>query len=327
MTDLRTAYATALLRRLEEHAGPLADVVPLLDRLDVLTGLDMEQKRLSAGVGPEIEGVPPVIEHGSDHDGSSVREALEAAPRPEEPQQAPVSVSGGVAAYSPGTGGDPAVAPTSTTPAASSQEAIPTEPYTAPSTAGRVPCIDCGRPSSVGKDRCQSCAQKITWTPERRAAQAKRIADRRAAGTERFVPSDARNTVLDAATNGATNHFVDADKKVDDAPARGLAAVIVKPLVAGLTGGSASAPCSCPDWWKEKMASFQEDGANESHHETCGRYRKGAHRWPMPVQGVEGDEPFTVQCKWCGETREVDRLGVPWVVSEKNPANGGKVPA
>lgn len=108
--------------------------------------------------------------------------------------------------------------------------------------------------------------------------------------------------------------------------ARGLAAVTAKPPVAGLTGGSASAPCSCPDWWKKKMASFQEEDANESHHEACGRYRKGAHRWPMPVQGVEGDEPFTVQCRWCGETREVDRLGVPWVVSEKNPANGGKVP-
>jgi hypothetical protein len=112
MTDLRDRYAEALLKRMEGHEGPLSDLAPVMERLDVLVGVDLEQKRLSAPEGtPRIEGSTPVIEHGS---GAVTPVVPTPAPLPvvhEEPQQEPVSASAGQQANDGASAGsDPAAA-------------------------------------------------------------------------------------------------------------------------------------------------------------------------------------------------------------------------
>lgn len=109
MTDaLRDRYADALLQLLTRE-GPLADLAPVLERLDVLTGVDLQQKALTAPSSthtPSVEGSTP-LEHGRDEPADSPEghpkptaergEDVQQANRPphEGPEQAPVSASDG----------------------------------------------------------------------------------------------------------------------------------------------------------------------------------------------------------------------------------------
>lgn len=70
----RDRYLSTLLALAEKHNGPLSDLAPVLERCDLLTGLELAPKQLTGGT-PAIEGSTPDVKHGSGQqagDGASV---------------------------------------------------------------------------------------------------------------------------------------------------------------------------------------------------------------------------------------------------------------
>lgn len=345
-TDARAQYLAVLLKRLEAHEGPVGDAQPYMERLDVLTGVNLEMKQLTAGSSfapsPEAaEGEPPEIEHGSGQqvgDGASVATPSEqergaqqigaATPDPlpvahEDPQQAVVET--GISAP-----------PPSDSPAAASPKAVPPQPYGLPSTVQirkprdkttvEMPCAcGCGTPLhiprwEIARDPDKKFFRNRTHyhdyqrSPEggRRASQYGGILRDKSADTTP-APSDVAQ-IREPATFDVTNV---------EPPAHGLSAVVANPPV---EAAPTKFVCTCPHWWATKTLGWRKEDPNEGHHEDCALYRKGGHRWPLPEPGQKDEPPYTVTCGWCGERREVDRRGIPWAMSEMNPVNGGKVP-
>lgn len=343
VTDaLRERYGDALLALLTRE-GPLADLAPVLERLDVLTGVDLAQKQLA-----------PVIEHGPDQEdasrtltretsqrssgyeagveqeaspGRTVSSSVDAGSSPsasvrietaaEDPvheatRQAPVSASDG------------SVEPTEATPAAPSPE-TPTRRYGKRDHTKVNLLCSCGCGTTITREQWEidvEPGRKFYLNPAHYGNTTRKNPP---ANGERArnagASSNGKTPALGVEDAGSTP----AAPASTDEPARGLAAITANPPVA--QPSPSKFVCTCPDWWREKTVGWREDLPNEGHHDNCALYRKGGHRWPLPsATGVEKG-PFSVQCGWCAEKRDVDAHGVPWAVSELNPANGGKVPA
>lgn len=243
MTSLRDDYARALLRRLEEHTGPVADAVVYLERLDVLAGVDLEQKRLSAPV-IEHEGgqVPNVGVETQTANGAWDRPDLPSVDH-EDAQQEPVSVSAG-----------------QQTNDGASAVSYPAAPSPAP--APPAPSFDRRDPSPGSRSQKErrlcdcGCGNELTvWPYERKAKPdgpfyldrqhaavglRKRNAAARAAlpaiGMTSAVPPvylepSALNLEPDASDSPEPEVEQDLPPEVNT-PARGLAAVIASPPVA-----------------------------------------------------------------------------------------------
>jgi hypothetical protein len=298
-TDARARYLDVLLKRLEAHEGPVADAERYMERLDVLAGVDVAQKQLTAGTPLSIEERPPEIEHGSDRDGTPVREALEAAPRPEGAQQAPVSASD-----------ETSVSHDVPPPAAPSPEAVPAEPYTAPSTP--APRLRNHRDNTLVTLTC-SCGCGETF--EKRAYEV--------TGGNQYVNAEHyRNTIRKTSATAAA-----VDKPVDISPAPSDVAQIQEPATNEATQAAPAliteSVCKCPIWWRGQTPKWSETIANEGHHDNCPLFKQGVHSWPYPDSGA-GPGPHKIMCRWCRQTREVDGAGLPWDTSPSNPAVGEK---
>lgn len=198
---------------------------------------------------------------------------------------------------------------------AEQQAPAPPDPYL---------CRECGLNRTSKKNgRCRECGGRSYWTTERRAAQGDRARNKTTIFTPALQP-DVDKTMDTPPEPSDTTPAVDQREPGDnpatplheeETPARGLAAVTANPPVA-----APSTPvCSCLPLWREHTQGFHEYRSNEGHNEACALYRKGGHRWPLPSAQGASKGPFTVQCGWCLEKRDVDAHGVEWRLSELNP--------
>lgn len=305
MTDLRDRYADALMALLERD-GPLADLAPVLERLDVLAGIDLAQKQLAPVIEtptPSMEWRPPV-EHGRDEPADNpVGHPKPTAERGEDVQQAnrpPHEPDDSPAAMSSSVGG-------------ASQRAVTEGVWAEVAERAENRCVDCQKVIAPQATRCRVCSGKArrhnpsTWNGARRPVDITKDTQQPTVdaapklGTwtlgepqvDNAAPEVEEPTPVDSQTAAANSRDAvrhDVTRSVIENPARGLAAV------------SANPPVAAPS----KLI--------------CTLYRKGGHRWPIPQQGVEVKEPVTLRCEWCMETREFDRFGAVWERSERNPA-------